>query len=89
MRTFTLATLLLLAVAVPLVPAASASEPNCLQVYPWSEFCNGNADVKCNPFYCIREPECIQVEPWSRLCGGDVVGFISYYVQLDDGGLLP
>jgi hypothetical protein len=82
----------LLAVALP----GAAAEPQCLQVYPWSELCEGDVggflegmgvgtDLPCSGKDCVSPPpvECIQAQPWSDLCGGDVVGFVCYYLQCD------
>ena len=83
--------LLVSAALLSLVPVA-ASEPQCLQVYPWSELCQGdvvgfvNAVSPCDLDECVTlSPpggptlDCIQVVPWSYLCSGNVEAFVEYY----------
>lgn len=82
-----LTTISLLALALP-VASAAPPEPQCLQVYPWSELCQGDVDgflgavLPCDVKDCVQV-ECLQVYPWSELCGGDVFGFVCYYVACE------
>ena len=90
MRTLMLVPLLLAATAI--VPTAAAG-PDCVQVYPWSELCEGdvvgfvNAVSPCDVDECVTltsaeswpPVDCIQVVPWSYLCSGNVQAFVEYY----------
>ena len=92
-----LATLTAISLVALLAPTAAAVEPQCLQVYPWSELCEGDVEGFLRAYGietvepCLKncvppiEPgaECIQVYPWSALCSGDVGAFVCYYVHCD------
>lgn len=88
--TMLLATVLsLLTFALPV----AAAEPACVEVYPWSELCQGDVQgflkgMGVEPCLdaCARAPppvECVQVYPWSELCDGNVVNFVCYWVDCD------
>lgn len=94
MRTMT-ATLIVASLLTVFAPVAAA-EPQCLEVYPWSELCEGDVGGFIGAFGlldcgkdCISfstggpSVDCIQAVPYSYLCSGDIDKFLAYY--LGDG----
>lgn len=60
--------ILALASTLALVPTASAGGPDCVQVYPWSELCDGDvrgfADAILPDEVCVdRLHVCASIEP--------------------------
>jgi hypothetical protein len=51
---------------VTVAPTASAGDPpECIQVYPWSELCNGNGSAEafiCYFLYREYTPNCIAIQ---------------------------
>ena len=94
MKTPIIVTLVALVALVALgsfTPVASAGGPECLQVYPWSELCQGDVGgflegmgitpaIRPLPEPNLPHVDCVQVYPWSELCEGDVGAFVAYYV---------
>lgn len=73
--------------SVLFAPTASA-RPQCIEVYPWSELCQGDVGgflCAMNACPTVASPtggphvDCIQAIPWSYLCSGNLQAFVEYY----------